>query len=344
MTSPLPLSEPKPLPCPFCGSPAGEIVHHFHPMIERDGTITEARSVQCSQMYKACLGNGPIEDSEAKAIAAWNRRASLSPTAEGPIQERTPDVPKNCAMHDGNWSSECADCEKVRKFFVKRTGSWTVGDKTRANLPLATDAELHALRVCVGWAATGSDNPSYEEVELARLALLRMSGLRGAASPTPTTSVPGDTDGWLVASDPHGTAEEVFGSGEPLRLTQEPNECYATCIAAITHIPVEELPRCPENADDDGVRMEYYSRLNAALLERGWTMTRHWGKGFPLGYAIGSGESPRGISHAVIVKDGQLWHDPHPSRAGVVGPFTRYEILYRAAMSAPRDQKGEGNG
>jgi len=63
------------LSCPFCGSKAGEVIHHFQPQLLADGTRHEARSVHCSKMYKGCMGHGPIESSEAEAIVSWNRRA-----------------------------------------------------------------------------------------------------------------------------------------------------------------------------------------------------------------------------------------------------------------------------
>lgn len=67
------------LPCPFCGSPAGEVIHHFQPQRRADGTLYEARSVHCSRMFKDCMGHGPIKDSEEEAIAAWNTRKHAKP-------------------------------------------------------------------------------------------------------------------------------------------------------------------------------------------------------------------------------------------------------------------------
>lgn len=31
-----------------------------------------------------------------------------------------------------------------------------------------------------------------------------------------------------------------------------------------------------------------------------------------------AGKSPRGVMHQVVYRDGRLWHDPHPSRDGVL--------------------------
>lgn len=67
-------SEPEPLHCPFCGAPAGEVIHHHNPQRNEDGSVTERRSVQCSNMYKGCMAAGDICDSQNAAIHAWNRR------------------------------------------------------------------------------------------------------------------------------------------------------------------------------------------------------------------------------------------------------------------------------
>lgn len=32
---------------------------------------------------------------------------------------------------------------------------------------------------------------------------------------------------------------------------------------------------------------------------------------------LASGISPRGVHHMVVMKDGKLVHDPHPSKAGI---------------------------
>lgn len=56
------------------------MIHHFQPMKKVGGGIYEARSVQCSRMFKGCMAAGNIESSEAEARAAWNRRSQANAT------------------------------------------------------------------------------------------------------------------------------------------------------------------------------------------------------------------------------------------------------------------------
>lgn len=116
---------------------------------------------------------------------------------------------------------------------------------------------------------------------------------------------------------------------EPTRYDQVPDGCWVACIAGLTGIPHDDLtalvPRLPDGSFDGSMGTEYHNAVNQTLRSRGWRLER-LGPDVPKGYAIGSGTSPRGMYHAVIVRDGKLWHDPHPSREGVTALDT-YEVL-----------------
>jgi hypothetical protein len=106
----------------------------------------------------------------------------------------------------------------------------------------------------------------------------------------------------------------------PTRYTQVPDGCWVACIAGLTDIPHEEftaLVPYHEGRFDGSMGTEYRNAVNALLRSRGWRL-ESVGPDVPRGFAIGSGTSPRGLFHAVIVRDGALWHDPHPSREGLV--------------------------
>lgn len=116
---------------------------------------------------------------------------------------------------------------------------------------------------------------------------------------------------------------------QPTRYDQTPSGCWAACIAGLTGLPHDELaafvPRNDDGSLDGSMGTEYHNAVNAYLRSRGWRLL-HVGANAPRGFAIGSGDSPRDVSHAVIVRDGELWHDPHPSRAGVRS-FEMFELL-----------------
>lgn len=44
-------------------------------------------------------------------------------------------------------------------------------------------------------------------------------------------------------------------------------------------------------------------------------------------YHLAYGPSPRGVSHAVVYRDGKLAHDPHPSRAGLLSVDTTVLVM-----------------
>lgn len=94
----------------------------------------------------------------------------------------------NCAVHRGAWAANCKACEAMRQKVIARKGEWSLGDSGEidaARGPMSVSlsaAELYGLQRCVGWAATGSDNPSDSEIEHATAFLQRVSPLSGEDS------------------------------------------------------------------------------------------------------------------------------------------------------------------
>lgn len=126
---------------------------------------------------------------------------------------------------------------------------------------------------------------------------------------------------------------------EPLKLTQtrlhrgmapeERGNCLPTVFACFMHIEdPEQVFQVQEHYEG-----EWYGPTIDWLAERGWewgTMSGHRNDGT---YYLVSGYSPRGVMHICIYKDGQLWHDPHPSRDGLMDErhFEYFEPLPHAA-------------
>jgi hypothetical protein len=69
----------------------------------------------------------------------------------------------------------------------------------------------------------------------------------------------------------------------------------------------------------------YQNGVNLYLRQHGWRLA-YLGEDTPAGYAMAYGPGPRGCEHAVIVYNGELWHDPHSSRAGLL-EVNAYEIV-----------------
>lgn len=115
---------------------------------------------------------------------------------------------------------------------------------------------------------------------------------------------------------------------EPQRIDQIPGGCWPACLAGLSGIPHEALARhvpADFKVEKDEVWTAYHNAIVAELHTHGWTYV-DCGTRIPRGFSIAVGRSLRGVDHAVIALDGQLWHDPHPSRAGLLS-VTCYELV-----------------
>lgn len=111
--------------------------------------------------------------------------------------------------------------------------------------------------------------------------------------------------------------------------------CQSACLATLLGVPVSVIPNFARIAceqDNDA----------AAQAQTNWLKDHGWGivtiikwQALPWppkhGFYIAGGVSPRGIRHAVIYRDGILWHDPHPSREGIKS-VDDVDILYPLDM------------
>lgn len=88
--------------------------------------------------------------------------------------------------------------------------------------------------------------------------------------------------------------------------------CFQSCVASVLELALDDVP--------------HFAALPAATW---WGSFVDWANaaGYdvvahddaPDGFAICSGRSPRGaFYHAVVVEDGVIVHDPHPSRDGLL--------------------------
>lgn len=108
-----------------------------------------------------------------------------------------------------------------------------------------------------------------------------------------------------------------------------PGDCVRAAVASLLDLDPAKVPHF---TCQDDVRVWHYALLGFAA-EHGWVVDRRAvkteGELLPeFGLAIGP--SPRGVSHAVVVRSGKVVWDPHPSREGLVDiqqviEFTRKE-------------------
>lgn len=106
--------------------------------------------------------------------------------------------------------------------------------------------------------------------------------------------------------------------------------CVAACVATVLGLPLDSVPHFIEFGIEFG---------DSDDVKEGVSSGHHW-LAMMLGFFAGqglwlveleqvtdaeagevvlvAGPSPRGVMHQVLYRDGVLWHDPHPSRDGVL--------------------------
>ena len=106
------------------------------------------------------------------------------------------------------------------------------------------------------------------------------------------------------------------------------NDCYTACLATLLNIPYKKVPRFFDN--DNNLIDDWDTRLNNFLNNIGYqhlvfNTSLHMIKRIK-GMCIVSGVSytqehrDKGHYHAVIYKDGSLYHDPKPNPEGEIIP------------------------
>jgi hypothetical protein len=91
--------------------------------------------------------------------------------------------------------------------------------------------------------------------------------------------------------------------------------CLMSSIASILEIELED---CPDVFVDDSNPM-WFSTIRQWLFSRGIRMrSYHDLANPPQGYHVAHGNGPRGWDHACVALDGEIVHDPHPDRTGLV--------------------------
>jgi hypothetical protein len=121
------------------------------------------------------------------------------------------------------------------------------------------------------------------------------------------------------------------------------SDCLRACIASIFEVPYEDAPdtaRPDGEIDEQGRATSQQNTVNEWLKQRGlieWQLDMEadppvlrrgvvhrrdgstepgdftW-PGPPVSYYVGSGTSPRGVGHAVVMRFGSIVHDPHPAK------------------------------
>ena len=105
--------------------------------------------------------------------------------------------------------------------------------------------------------------------------------------------------------------------------------CFAACVATALGKPLKDIPHFVEwgqqfhngkvHDQDDADRKHWWAMFLGYTFALGLMPEKRdtIDDSEPGEILFVAGLSPRGIMHQVLYRDGQLWHDPHPSRAGL---------------------------
>ncbi len=115
------------------------------------------------------------------------------------------------------------------------------------------------------------------------------------------------------------------GKGAPVA---EQGNCFAACVASLLEIPLAEAETYIDGlTTPNQLEAQWWERFVSWCGERNLVpLYLPWGEeATPDQYAYGKpgmryiacGKTPRGEPHAVVYRDGELDHDPHPSGIGI---------------------------
>ncbi|APU89051.1 conserved hypothetical protein [Virus Rctr85] len=101
------------------------------------------------------------------------------------------------------------------------------------------------------------------------------------------------------------------------RFGNKEGNCLAACLASLFELDIDDVPDFNALHGDNWYSIGLTSWLSQFGLVP--VMLASITGEFPQNchYLVG-GESPRGILHSCIGLNGEIVHDPHPSRAGLV--------------------------
>jgi hypothetical protein len=99
--------------------------------------------------------------------------------------------------------------------------------------------------------------------------------------------------------------------------------CVQACVASILGLSLADIPNFADAKDGPSQHLA----LESWMSDRGIELLLMPGNYVPDAFYLGIGPGPRGCYHMVVMRDGSLAHDPHPSRAGLLDVERVYLLL-----------------
>lgn len=158
---------------------------------------------------------------------------------------------------------------------------------------------------CMGRHPSGYDCQAALERMAERMA--NMPIVKGVARPLLTV--------WKPPGERWVTQDKFYDAA-----TGAKGNCLQAAVASLLGLPLEDVPHFiveHESASDIWDAVDAFFEARGFVLWQFYRNTEYNSIATPDVYYLASGPSPRGVSHAVIMRGGKLVHDPHPSRAGI---------------------------
>lgn len=150
---------------------------------------------------------------------------------------------------------------------------------------------------------------------------------------------------------------QTIVAGDP-----RPGNCFAACVATALQRPLAQVPHFVEwgislgdaagpSSDDEHAASSgaaWWAMFLGYLFANGLHVVQlddlHDAEPGELVFVHGL--SPRGVTHQVLYLDGQLWHDPHPSRDGLLSitpsPFVLRPVPAGGHDHGPTNERSQG--
>lgn len=116
-------------------------------------------------------------------------------------------------------------------------------------------------------------------------------------------------------------------------------DCQRAVLASLLDLPISEVPHFAQDQADG--KSEFWPAVSDFCRGKGFVFAMfhgefHWSEDAV--YHGISGPSPRGngVYHTVVGCNGKIFHDPHPSRAGLDGDPSewKFDFLIRLGKEA----------
>lgn len=119
------------------------------------------------------------------------------------------------------------------------------------------------------------------------------------------------------------------------RFGKPHGNCFQACLATVLGVDLEDVPNWNSYKDDsDDAITDWFQPYQAWAHSLGFhlLMIRFEEGGLPKIPMIATGNSPRGLNHSVVVIGDFLYHDPHPSRHGLLEDGKPWEYIVFVAL------------